>query len=343
MGSIEMHATKWIFSLVVVSALVACGSDETAPAPAQPEAQPQPAATAPPAADNRIAATAAEVAAEARGDVTCPADTGAPPDPQAPVADIVGVRPGMTYEQAANIVMCTDDLMVVSDPVARGFEIQTYGQTVRQGFEAALAEDRINKTSKEIMAEMQDSAMARGTNRAMDRGAMHGKVSWFVGTMGLPGQEVVISAARENWFADGKQPTMDSVGQALIDKYGAPTKDSLVEGGSQVGPSRHLTWAFDPFGRPITETSPLFGQCSAPSSPGAGVNLSPDCGVVVAAQITALQANPGLVEVMSVGMVDQANGFEAITATEQGFEAMEQERRAVQTQEAAKNADAPVL
>jgi hypothetical protein len=341
-----MHATKWIVPFAVVSALTACGSDETSPAPAQPQSQTPSAAAAPaaaPAADNRIAATAAEVAAEARGDVTCPADPGAAPEPQAPVADIVGVRPGMTYEQAANIVMCTDDLMVVSGPVARGFEIQTYGQTVRQGFTAALAEDRINKTSKEIMAEMQDSAMARGTNRAMDRGAMHGKVSWFVGTMGLPGQEVVISAARENWFADGKQPTMESVGQALIDKYGAPTKDSLAEGGGQVGPSRYLTWAYDPFGRQITETSPLFGQCSAPSSPDAGVNLSPDCGVVVAAQITALHDNPALVEVMSVGMVDQANGFETITTTEQGFEAMEQERRAAETQEAAKNADAPVL
>lgn len=340
-----MHPSQWILAVAAASLLAACGSDESAPAPAQPQSPPStsaPTAGAAPA-NNRIAATAAEVAKEARGDVTCPADTGAPPDAGAPVVDIVGVRPGLTYEQAANIVMCTDDLMVISGPVSRGFQIQTYGQTLRQGFNAGLAEDRINKTSKEIMAEMQDSAMARGTNRAMDRNAMHGKVSWFVGTMGLPGEEVVISAARESWFADGKQPTMDSVGQALLDKYGAPTEDRMMEGGSRVGPSRHLTWAFDPFGRQITETSPLFGRCSAPSSPSGGVNLSPDCGAVVAAQITALHDNPGLAEVMSVGMVDQANGYEALTATEQGFEAMEQQRRAQQTQEAAKNADAPVL
>lgn len=338
-----MSSNKWILTVAAVSLLAACGSDESAPESSPSQSQPPPAASAPAADNSRIAATAAEVAKEARGDVTCPADTGAPPDAAAPVVDIVGVRPGMTYEQAANIVMCTDDLMVISGPVARGFQIQTYGQTLRQGFEAALAEDRINKTSKEIMAEMQDSAIARGTNRAMDRGAMRGKTTWFVGTMGLPGQEVVISAARESWFADGKQPTMDSVGQALIDKYGAPTQDRMDDGGSRVGPSRHLRWAFDPFGRQITETSPLFSQCTAPSSPGGGVNLSPDCGAVVAAQITALHDNPGLVEVMSVGMVDQANGYEAITATEQGFEAMEQARRAQQTQDAANNADAPVL
>lgn len=342
-----MQSKKVLILAAAAALLVACGDDESAPA--QTEMQAPPAATASAAApssantDSRIAATAAEVAQEARGDVACPADTGAPLDPTAPVVDIVGVRPGMSYEQAANIVMCTDELMVVSEPTSRGFDIQTYGQTLRQGFSAALAEDRINKTSKEIMAEMQDNAMARGTNRAMDRDAMRGKVSWFVGTMGLPGEEVVISAARESWFADGKQPTMASVAQALLDKYGTPTKDFMQDGGSRVGPSRILSWAYDPFGRPITETSPLFGRCSAESAPGGGVNLSPDCGPAVAAKITALHSNPELVEFMQVGMVDQANGYEAITATEQGLEAMEQARRAEQTQESAKNADAPVL
>lgn len=342
-----MH-NKLIPLLAAAAALlVACSNDDSAPA--QTDTQPPPAATAsgaaPPSAntDSRIAATAAEVAQEARGNVVCPADTGTPLDPAAPVVDIVGVRPGMSYEQAANIVMCTDDLMVVSEPTSRGFDIQTYGQTLRQGFSAALAEDRINKTGKEIMAEMQDNAIARGTNRAMDRDAMRGKVSWFVGTMGLPGEEVVISAARESWFADGKQPTMANVAQALIDKYGTPTRDFMMDGGSRVGPSRQLSWAFDPFGRPVTETSPLYGRCSADSAPGGAVNLSPDCGPAVAAKLTALHSNPELVEVMQVGMVDQANGYEAVTATEQGLEVMEQARRAQQTQESATNADAPVL
>jgi hypothetical protein len=104
-----------------------------------------------------------------------------------------------------------------------------------------------------------------------------------------------------------------------------------------------MRWAYDPFGRQITESSPLFGQCSGTASPGGGVNLSPDCGPVVTAQLTALPDNPALVELMGVGMVDQANGYELITATEQGLEAMEQQRRAQQAQEAAKNADAPVL
>lgn len=331
-----MRPVKMVIALVAVLFLTACEEKSTSTSQAQVQ-PPSVTSGSPKPANNRIAATAAEVAAEARGDVECPADPGTPPDPEAPVVDVVGVHPGMTYEQAANIVMCTDDLMAVSGPVERGFEIQTYGQKLRQGFSAALAEDRINKTSKEIMAEMQDSAIARGSNRAMDRGAMHGKVSWYVGTMGLPGEERVFSAAREIWFADGKQPTMESVTQALIDKYGTPTSDSTPGG------VRLMRWAYDPLGRKITETSPLFNSCNASSAPGGYVNLSPDCGRVVAAQLTSLRENQELVEVMEVGMVDQASGYEAITMTEQGLEVMEQERRSQQTQEAAKNADAPVL
>ena len=59
-------------------------------------------------------ATAEEVAEEARHDVDCPADINTPAPPTgAPVDDVVGVRPGLTWEEAANVVMCTNDLMVV--------------------------------------------------------------------------------------------------------------------------------------------------------------------------------------------------------------------------------------
>ena len=79
-------------------------------------------------------ATAEQVAAAARGDVSCPAD--ATPAPSgAPVDDIVGVRPGMTYEQAANAVMCSSPLLVVQPETGRGFDMQTYGQTIHKFIE----------------------------------------------------------------------------------------------------------------------------------------------------------------------------------------------------------------
>ena len=38
-----------------------------------------------------------------------------------------------------------------------------------------------------------------------------GQVRYFVSSMGLLGQEQVLSVAREEYFADGKLPTVDSV------------------------------------------------------------------------------------------------------------------------------------
>ena len=106
-------------------------------------------------------ATAEQVAAAARGDVSCPAD--ATPAPSgAPVDDIVGVRPGMTYEQAANAVMCSSPLLVVQPETGRGFDMQTYGQTIRQGFSARFAQPRVQKTGRQLAQEMERAAMERG-------------------------------------------------------------------------------------------------------------------------------------------------------------------------------------
>ena len=156
-------------------------------------------------------ATAEQVAREARGKVKCPAKlTLAARAAGAPVDDVLGVRPGMAYEEAANIVLCSDDLMVVAES-GRGFDIKTYGQKIRQGFSARFAEPRVAKSSREIMKEMQDDMMMRSGNAVRPDDMKPGQSKWYVTTMGLPGRERVIAAAREEWFAAGKNPTVESV------------------------------------------------------------------------------------------------------------------------------------
>jgi hypothetical protein len=186
------------------------------------------------------------------------------------------------------------------------------------------------------MQEMQDNAMARGSNR-VTRDVKPGQAKWYVGTMGVPGEERVISAAREEWFEEGRNPTLESVEQALIAKYGTPTANQLA------GQHRDMRWAYDPRGRLISETSPLFNQCHGAADPNSGSNFSPDCGVVVAAQVHPLRENPGLAQFLRVGVVNQAGGYEALTATELTLQQTEQLRRQEQLQEASKNASAPVL
>ena len=282
-------------------------------------------------------ASAEQVAKESRGDVDCPADIDTPKRAEnAPVDDVVGVRPGLTFEEAANVVLCTNELLVASPPSTQGFNIKTYGATIRQGFSARFAEPRVVKTSKQIMQEMQDDMIARSGN-AVRADMLPGQSKWYVSTMGLPGQERVIAAAREEWFAEGRNPTMQSVADALTRKYGQPTR-------RQVAPHViSMAWMRDPQGRFLPETSPLARQCVAMSSPNGGSNFSPDCGLVVAAMIWPLRDNPALAEHFEVGVADQANGYQLIVDTEQALENQEMDKRKQQVEDAAKNADGPQL
>jgi len=327
-----MHTRPFLY-LVLASALLAgCGSDhpDTAsaghPAPAKTKA----------AANTSGDASAMEVAAAARGDVHCPADTGPARAEGAPVDDIVGVRPGMSYEQAANAVLCSHPLLVVSAANGRGFDIKTYGQTIRQGFEARFAEPRVQKTGRQIVQEMERNAINRTMNVAR-QDMQPGQSRWFVGTMGMPGEEKVISAARDQWFDEGRNPTIDSVAQALTAKYGPPTQ--RIDNNS----THWLRWASDPRGRPIGEASPLYQKCDGASSPNDGMSVSPDCGVVVAARIVPLRDNPALAQHLEVGVVNQAAGYQALTDTEQGLQAQDAARRAQQVRDASQNAQAPQL
>ena len=328
-----MKSIHLVVATALAAGLAACGGGNPASAPGAAGAGAS-AGNAVPRAAN---ASAEEVADESRGDVHCPARVETRPrDPKAPADDVLGVRPGITYEEAANLVMCTHDLMIVQ-PDTRGFQIQTFGTTLRQGFAARIAQPRVEKTSKQILMEMQDNAISRGSNRVTED-MKPGESKWYVGTIGMPGQERVINVAREEWFAEGRNPTSESVEQALIKKYGAPTRRQPPASGM-----RYLTWAYDPLGRPITETSPLFYKCSGVADPDGGANFSPDCGEVIVAQIFPTPENPELSRFFQVGVVDQAGGYEALTATEQGLRQMDSARKAQQVQDAAKNADAPKL
>jgi hypothetical protein len=333
-----MKTTNWALWAVASAlsiSLAACGEK---PAPGGLPTAGGAAASTAPAKPRSGNATAEEVAEESRGDVDCPARIKTPPrDAKLPVDDVVGVRPGMTYEEAANVVLCSSDLMVVQAD-SRGFQIQTYGQTLRQGFNGRFAEPRVEKTSKQIMQEMQDDMMARSGNRVAEEDVKPGQSKWYVATMGMPGQEHVINVAREEWFEAGRNPTMTSVEQALLKKYGTPTRKP-PSSPSQI----YLAWAYDPLGRPITETSPLFHRCSGVADPDGGANFSPDCGLVVTAQVFAMPDNPDLARFFQVGVVDQAGGYEALTRTEQTLQAMDAERKAQQVKQASENSDAPEL
>src|SRR5690606_399058 len=212
--------------------------------------------------------------------------------------------PGLTYEEAANLVMCTHDLLVVTADTSRRFNINTYGQTIRQGFGAKFAEARIQKDARDYMRELNAATMARGTNAARND-EKPGQSAWYVATMGLPGEERVISLAREEWFEDGRYPTRASIEQALIKKYGQPTlarRTEQLANGKLTWQGDTYRWIYDTFGRRATETSPLFHRCEGVSSSRGGGQYSPDCGIVVQALVIPVRENLALARSMAVGV-----------------------------------------
>lgn len=322
--------TRHAALVMVVALAAACGKPSSQGGPGQATSGRAPAAQS-------GAATAEEVAKAAREGVRCPArvKSKAPVD-GTPVADVVGVRPGMSYEEARDVVLCSNELLVAQEDTSRRFNINTYGQVIRQGFAARFAEARVERTAQQIMADMQRDFTARANN-AVRQDMQPGQTKWYVSTMGMPGEERVIAAAREEWFEQGSNPTVDSVGQALVKKYGTPTHRQDTGQGSA------FTWAYDPLGRAVTETSPLFNRCRGTADPDGGTNFSPDCGIVIAAEVRGTRENPGLAQFLQVGVLDQANGYEAITATEQGLQQQDAARKAKELESAGKNSKAPTL
>jgi hypothetical protein len=312
-------------ALMLICVLSACGAKDAGTA--------NPAARQAPSGD----ATAEQVAEEGRQDLDCPADIDTPARAaNAPVDDVIGVRPGLTFEEAANSVLCSGELLVVGTDTSARFNIKAYGATMRQGFTARDAEARVTKTSEQHMREMADNFAARSGN-AVRQDMRPGQAKWYVSTMGLPGKERVIGVAREEWFAEGRNPTMESVTAALIKKYGEPTR-------KQVMPEQaYITWVHDPSGRFASGSSPLANSCTVSPDPDGGTSFSPDCGVVVAARVQPLRDNPALAQFVQVGLADQAGGYQTIVGTEQALESAEMQRRAEQVSDATRNADQPRL
>jgi hypothetical protein len=301
--------------------------------------KPAPAPSAGSSSGNDQARSAAEVAQAARADLRCPAKIVTPPRAEgAPVDDVLGVRPGQGYDEAWAAVLCTSDLLIASAETGRGFDIEDYGQKLRQGFSARFAEPHVVRTGKEIVMQMQRDASARGSNSVRE-GMQPGQAAWFVGTMGLPGQERVLSVSREERFEADHPPTVAALHDALIKKYGRPTRDAPAGNGQL--PT--LRWATDTNGVPVVEGSPIFSECVGRANPSNGVSVNPVCGVVVEALLIPQTSNPELVDRLQVGVVNQALGYELLSATERQLAQADRQRRQQEVDQAAKSTKTPAL
>jgi len=319
-----MSRVLWVICAAAVLAVAGCGgSDSKSDAPIGAADPSRPAPTG--------EATAEQVAEEMRGSVKCPAKASSPRPAGAPVDDVVGVRPGMGWNEAANFVMCDNPLMVVAENTGRNYSINTHGQKLRQGFDGTFAKPRKVMTSRDYLREMSEEASRRSGN-AVEVRLVPGQSRFYVSTMGLPGQEQVISVAREEYYADGKQPTMESVTQALIAKYGPPSE------ANDAGTVVQMWWEYDPAGNKTKQP-----QCRISVSPDSGTSLSTACGITVGAQIQASNTNRELARSLAVTSQSGAWGFELLQKTENTLKTADAAKKAKEVEDASKNAGTPKL
>jgi hypothetical protein len=221
--------------------------------------------------------------------------------------------------------------MVVTESAGRSFNMETFGQRLRQGFDGKLAEPRVIKTSRDYMREMSED-MARRSGNARVVPLQPGQSRFFVSTMGMPGQERVVSAAREEYFADGKLPAVDSVKDAFIEKYGAPSE------ANDTGNVVQMWWEYDPTGRKIAQQS-----CRISVSPDAATNLSTACGITVGAQIQRSNTNVGLAHSLAVSTQHGAGGYALIETTEEALRRGDTAKKAKELEDASKSGSKPRL
>jgi hypothetical protein len=205
------------------------------------------------------------------------------------------------------------------------------GATPVSGVEARFAEERVPITA----AAYRERLSVDRYNRVERLAA--GTSAWSVGFVGVPGEERVSDASREEVFADAQQPTIAALLSALREKYGEPT-DVRPDGRGV-----HVRWIHDLRGRPVSEASPLSQGCFVFAAREGTIRYSPDCGLTIAARIIPLGTNELLAESFTVTIVDQAAGYSRMQDMQQRLAQRDEERKAREAKDASRNARKPVL
>lgn len=329
------RSTSYLLALVIAGAFVGCGKNEGGSEQdssggdqsyiiKQPETQAEREAAAEAAKnpEDELKLLKKQVK-KARADLDCPAKIEGKRAEGAPVDDIQGVRLGMTYNEAVNTVLCSNEMLTLLSDKPNGYQVNHFGlgEGMRNGFRADLANVILERRYDE-----QNNFKPKHSSDVL--------TSWTVTTVGLPKQELVILMERGDSYENDKNPTLTAVEKALIDKYGNPTKRE--DGRDDLG----LSWAYDTLGRPVIETSPLFRECN--DTYGSS-ELKENCGLVISAKVSRVYNNKALARGLSVTVKDGANGYALLKQTEQKYREMDEAKRAKELQDAEKNSTSPQL
>jgi hypothetical protein len=255
----------------------------------------------------RLQVAAAEAAAQARRPRAaarqCPHAVALPPAaPGAPVDDVVGLRPGMGFDDVEAVLECAGEALHFD--VEPSWARANHGLPTRQLLRAADGE----VCPAELRVDDPKACDDGGYGFAPLRGVTREVIVAFAG---MPGAERAGVIWRRTAFADGKQPTVSSLQEALVQKYGPPHLLAKEEGYYSLGHRRGtlvLSWVHDARQRPIARgDSARRSRCVNGPRPTLRNRMSWNgaCGLTVRAEIVPASDNRILARELNVVVMDQ--------------------------------------
>lgn len=240
-----------------------------------------------------------------------------------PGPDIVGLKLGMSFDDALNHARCAmPDGVIGFNP--RWFQQMRTGsvQLEKQGFTIQRGE-----TSECVFKSLGDAQKCGLGRRVWD----HVDEVISVGSPGVDGRQTVIGIWRTQNWKPGTMPSREAVLGALRDKYGR-------EGELTDNPHGTVSWRYDTAGEPLTKSNPLFDQCHGIRARAGSLSWREGCGLSIAAYLVPPRDNPELVQTLHVGIAHQENLLRYGDDMQAELDRLDAERRRQEVDKAATSA-----
>lgn len=228
-------------------------------------------------------------------------------DPESPVVDILGIRPGMKADDAYSLLLCRDNIVDI------GQDNSFYSNMPRK-----IETRHVIRASsgKSCSPSFNSNSFNRRKNWKDCDSLGNAENNWFSGrddiiqiaVAGSVESQDVGAIWRSRHFAESEKTLSDTIASGLVAKYGEPHDRS--DGRS----SKQMYWIYDLRGRPMSTSHPSYRSCKG--GPEADYTSSQSwnsaCGQTVIASLQASRTNPEILDAFHVVSMDQAGLYEGM-------------------------------
>jgi hypothetical protein len=229
--------------------------------------------------------------------------------PTAPIDDVAGLRPGMSFDDVEAVLECGGELAHFD--VRPQWARNSQGLPTRQLLRAADGEPCPAELRVDGGQGCEDGGYGFAPLKDVTQEVL-------VAFAGMPGTEQAGVIWRRTRFPEGAYPTVSSLRDALAQKYGPPHLRSTQEGYYSLGQRRGTvvdSWVHAPGARPIARgDSARLSRCVNGPRPTFQARMSWNgrCGLTVRAEIVLAPNQTALARELNVVVIDQSRFDEAV-------------------------------